>query len=502
MMAKCRFNVRDFTKRAYEAYFGMKLGDQDKPWAPHKVCKHCTERLRFWTQGKVNSMRFGVPVVWREPKNHHDDCYFCIVNMSGWNQRKKKDWYYPDIESARRPIPHCAEVPVPAFTSLPALTAADEMVEAMDDTDSGDSSISSSSSMGGVEYSPSSKPKPFSQGQLNDLIRDLGLSKESSEILASRLDEHGILGSETKITFYRNRDDMLIRFFTMEDYFVYCNYIQGLLSKMGLPEYNPDDWRLFIDSSKRSLKCVLLHNGNMFACVPIGHFVVLKEHYQNVKMCLEKLRYSEHNWALCLDFKMVNFLLGQQGGYTKHPCFLCYWDSRATDQHWVKKDWPSRQDLAVGDKNIITEPLVNRDRIILPPLHIKLGLMKQFVKALDKDGDCFNYIAQTFSGLSIEKLKGGIFDGPQIRKLMQDQTFSARMTVIERAAWCSYVSVIREFLGNTKSSNYRILVDVMLQNFQALGARISTKLHYLFSHLDYFLGNLGDVSEEQGERFH
>ena len=101
----------------------------------------------------------------------------------------------------------------PAFTSLPALTAADEMLEAMDDTDSGDSSISSSSSMGDVESSPSSKPKPFSQGQLNDLISDLGLSKESSEILASRLDEHGILGLETKITFYRNRDDMLIRFF-------------------------------------------------------------------------------------------------------------------------------------------------------------------------------------------------------------------------------------------------------------------------------------------------
>ena len=105
------------------------------------------------------------------------------------------------------------------------------MLEAIDDTDSGDSSISSSSSMGGVESSPSSKPKPFSQGQLNDLIRDLGLSKESSEILASRLDEHGILGSETKITFYRNRDDMLIRFFTMEDNFVYCNDTKAFFQK-------------------------------------------------------------------------------------------------------------------------------------------------------------------------------------------------------------------------------------------------------------------------------
>jgi len=168
---------------------------------------------------------------------------------------------------------------------------------------------------------------------------------------------------------------------------------------------------------------------------------------------------------------MIIFL-GKQGGYTKHPCFLCYWDSRATDQHWVRKDWPTREDLAVGDKNIIDKPLVNWDYIILPQLPIKLGLMKKFVKALDKDGDCFNYTAKTFPGLSMEKLKAGIFDGPQIRKLMQDETFTARVTVAERAAWCSYISVIREFLGNTKASNYRNLVDVMLQNFQALGARM------------------------------
>ena len=104
------------------------------------------------------------------------------------------------------------------------------------------------------------------------------------------------------------------------------------------------------------------------------------------------------------------FFIRTASGHTKHSCFLCYWDSRAIDQHWVKKDWPAREDLALGNKNIINEPLINRDRIILPPLHIKLGLMKQFVKAFDKDGDCFNYIAKTFSGLSMEKFKAGIFD--------------------------------------------------------------------------------------------
>ena len=128
-------------------------------------------------------MRFGVPMVWCEPKNHHDDCYFCIVDMSKWNQRRKKDWYYPDIVSARRPIPHCTEVSISAFTSLPDLTADEMLVEAMNDTDSSPSSTSSSSSMAAESSLLSAKPKPFSQGQLNDLVRDFGLSKKSPEIL-------------------------------------------------------------------------------------------------------------------------------------------------------------------------------------------------------------------------------------------------------------------------------------------------------------------------------
>ena len=79
---------------------------------------------------------------------------------------------------------------------------------------------------------------------------------------------------------------------------VYCNNIQSLLSEMGLPEYSPDEWRLFIDSSKRCLKCVLLHNGSKFACVLIGHSVIVKEHYLNVKMIWQKLRYSKRNWDI------------------------------------------------------------------------------------------------------------------------------------------------------------------------------------------------------------
>ena len=114
----------------------------------------------------------------------------------------------------------------------------------------------------------------------------------------------------------------------------------------------------FIDSSKRRLKCVLLYNGNKFGSIPIEHFVTLKEKYKNTKHLLDKLKYHKHRWLICVDFNMMNYLLGQQGGYTKHPCFLCYWGSRAKSQHWVKDVWPARNSLKPRDKNIINEPLV------------------------------------------------------------------------------------------------------------------------------------------------
>ena len=52
--------------------------------------------------------------------------------------------------------------------------------------------------------------------------------------------------------------------------------------------------------------------------------------------------------------------------------------------------------MTPGSNNVIKESLVDSSKILLPPLHIKLGLMTQFVKALDKEGDCSNYITQKF----------------------------------------------------------------------------------------------------------
>ena len=132
---------------------------------------------------------------------------------------------------------------------------------------------------------------------------------------------------------------------------------------------------------------------------------------------------------------MVNFLLGQQRGHTKYPCFLCYWDSRANEDHWV--------------------------------------------------------------GLSYEKKKAGIFDRPQIRTLLRDQYFVTTMTVVEARAWKAFFKVVHNFLGNKRADNYVELVEeLLLLSLRDLGCRMSIKVHYLHSHLSEFPANLGNVNEE------
>ena len=77
--------------------------------------------------------------------------------------------------------------------------------------------------------------------------------------------------------------------------------------------------------------------------------------------------------------------------------------------------------------------------------------MKQFVKALNKEGDWFKYLHTSFLSLSDKKVKQGIFDGPDIRKMIKDNDFPQTMTAVERRAWCAFVDVVKHFLGNHKS---------------------------------------------------
>lgn len=116
--------------------------------------------------------------------------------------------------------------------------------------------------------------------------------------------------------------------------------------------------------------------------------------------------------------------------------------------------------------------------------------MKQFVKALKKDSWCIEYIARKLPGFTMKKLRAGIFDGLQIRQLINDTHFIESLKEIESHALSLFVLVVKYFLGNKMADNYTQLVN-MLFNFNRLGCNMSVKVHYLHSHLHHFPENLG-----------
>ena len=68
---------------------------------------------------------------------------------------------------------------------------------------------------------------------------------------------------------------------------MFCNDVCSTMEVLDR-EYNPDQWRLFIDSSKVSLKLVILHNGNRFPTVPLAYAANIKESYESMKVLFGK----------------------------------------------------------------------------------------------------------------------------------------------------------------------------------------------------------------------
>ena len=115
--------------------------------------------------------------------------------------------------------------------------------------------------------------------------------------------------------------------------------------------------------------------------------------------------------------------------------------------------------------------------------------MKNFVKVLDREGRGFPFLHQKFQGERTEKIKAGIFDGLQIRELIKDTSFDDALNPAELFSWFFLKSAIANFLCNHGSSRYENVVDELMVNFRQIGARMSVKMHFLRSHLDYFLEN-------------
>ena len=523
---------RDFSSYEddYKSFFNLQvINGKENTWVPSRICNSCRKML--YRKPAVSNVKnvMKTPALWKKPKSA-EECYICMATFKGMICSKNIVYsntlsftppIYNEIVSGNSADRNAGEFVVADESEMDVsedtvesesqMGVSQSTIKAMrfnqssdsESTDSNGESFSDSYSDEDYDVCKREKPiRPWSQEKLNDVVRNMGLPKDGAEYLASQLKADGLVQKNVSSTYYRNRDKEFLHFFKKEESLIFCTDIKGLINSYDPNIYKSQEWRLFIDSSVRSLKAVLLHNTNKLGSIPIAHSVNMSEDYDTLKFILEKIKYKDHNWKICGDLKIITILLGQQSGFTKYPCFLCLWDSRERKSHYKNKTWPARSSLTPGSLNVLNDPLVPPDNVLLPPLHIKLGLMKQYVKALNKEGEAFGYIQKKFPKKTYAKLAEGIFDGPQIRKLLRDSEFIKSMTDLEKNAWESFKSVVENFLGKHKREDYKAIIKTLLVNYEKLGCLMSLKLHFLESHVDNFPGNNSDFSEEQGERFH
>ena len=121
-------------------------------------------------------------MVWREPVDHLSDCYFCAVNTQGISNKNRKLITYPNLKSAIRPVPFMKDKarPIPSkHLKLETSLLVDEEVDS--DTSYIDESVCVS-------------PHLITELEPDSLIRDLQLTKDKSELLASRLQQWNLVG--------------------------------------------------------------------------------------------------------------------------------------------------------------------------------------------------------------------------------------------------------------------------------------------------------------------
>jgi len=114
----------------------------------------------------------------------------------------------------------------------------------------------------------------------------------------------------------------------MERDLVACTDIVGLMQTLNI-YHKPLDWRLFVGSSKLSLKAVLIYNGNTLLSICDGLSVHNKLSYENMKILMGAINYDIFKRQICGDLKAIALLLGLKQGFTKYCCFISEWDSRA-----------------------------------------------------------------------------------------------------------------------------------------------------------------------------
>ncbi|CAB4066405.1 unnamed protein product [Lepeophtheirus salmonis] len=113
-------------------------------------------------------------MLWIDPKNHYDDCYFCSVNLMGFSANSKYLIEFPNMESALTPLKDDDSLPI----SIPSYDRLDSMVDNIESLE-GATFVSEISADTDYTYEGTTlKAKLLSQVFLNDLVATCAFQKK------------------------------------------------------------------------------------------------------------------------------------------------------------------------------------------------------------------------------------------------------------------------------------------------------------------------------------
>jgi len=123
------------------------------------------------------------------------------MQIKGISSKSKHTVKYPNLPSVMRPVPHSVDLPVPYPPTHLTLEDESEHEAATEvpNEEQDDATFETSTS--------SCEPYLLTQGELNGLVRDLKLSKKQAELLGSRLRGWNLLQKDSKVCFFRNRQE-------------------------------------------------------------------------------------------------------------------------------------------------------------------------------------------------------------------------------------------------------------------------------------------------------
>ena len=151
-------------KTAYSLYFGCRIGNQDKSWAPHICCNTCAANLKMLGN-------------WQKAS------YACSLKLRKAYQRRKNG--LSNIQTS----------PLQYVRYRMAMTY--QFPKCQNHFQPNDPDF---------EQTTSNKPHLITQSELNDLVRDLHLPKNKAELLGSRLQQWNLLAVEV----YKLRPQSLV----------------------------------------------------------------------------------------------------------------------------------------------------------------------------------------------------------------------------------------------------------------------------------------------------